>query len=506
MRLESMLIINKSALMIHAISKDYSNPLIKITAKLLLVLMFAILSSCATLKPEMPKIAQKEVPTEKVTSSTINIPIKVNIKQFEGLVNKSIPNELFSQSGIDAGHGITMQLEVKRDGNISLDTSNGKIDTTIPIYIKGRVNWKSEANVDKKIGSINLNFNVYKVDHHEDFDAKIILKTSTLLNIDKNWNINAITASDFQLSQAPSVDVLGFKITFAKLASDNIKSQLPLINSVINSQIKSLYDLRKEAKNYWNVVKAPVLFSDKPVKIWGIFEPESFNFATPVSLDNKTLLLNFSLVSKMKSFVGENPPITQNGDLIPLKNDKAIKTDFNLNLPVYVEIKTLEKLACDNVVNKEFDIPSMNRKVKVKSLVLYGMGEDLVCRLNIESKKTKGDIFLVSKLAYNPELKTVYAKDLDFDVNTSNLLYNKASWLVNKLFLSSIEKNLTYNASEILEKSRIEAENAINNTKVSDMIKISGKINKLAVDNIYTETDFLKINTNITGNLNVEIK
>ncbi len=488
------------------LKQDKSTVFIRIVGILSFVMLAIILSSCATLKPGMPNLIEKSTPADSVKSSIVNIPIKINIKQFEDMVNKSIPNDLFSQSGIDAGHGITMQLSVKRDGAITLDTSNGKINTTIPIFIQGGVDWKSEANVKKTIGSVNLDFNVYKVSHHEDFDAKIILKTSTLLNIDKNWNINALTESDFQLNKAPSVEVLGFKITFAKLATDNIKSQLPLINSVINKQIRSLYDLRKDANNFWNVIKAPVLFSDNPVKVLGIFEPESFNFAPPVSIDNKTLLLNFSLASKIRTYVGDNPPIPKNGELIPLKNEKITKNDFNLNLPVFIEMKALEKIASDNIVNKVFDVPGTGKKVLVKSLSLSGMGDYVVCKLNIESKKTKGDIYLISKLAYNPETKVVYVKDLDFDVKTSNLLYNKASWLVNKLFLSYIEKNLKYNASEVLEKSRIETEKAINNTKVNNMIAVIGKINKLAVENISTETDYLKINTNISGNISIELK
>jgi len=451
-------------------------------------------------------MVEKINPAENIVSSTINIPVKLNVKKFESLINSNIPNVLVSEPNIDAGHGITMQLEVKRDGLITLDTSNGKINTTIPIYIKGRVNWKSEANVDQKIGSVKLAFNVYKVDHHEDFDAKIILKTSTMFNIDKNWNIKTITDSDFQLNKAPSIDILGFKITFAKIASDNIKSQLPLINSTIDSQIKGLCDLRKEANNYWNLIKAPVLLSEQPVKIWAMFEPESFNFALPVSTDNKTLLLNLSLVSKIRTYIGDNPPVPKNGNLIPLKNEKSSKNDFNLNLPVYVEMKALEKIARDNVVNQEFDIPGTDRKVLIKGLSLYGMGDIVVCKVNIESKKTKGDIYLTSKVAYNPETKIVYVKDLDFDVNTSNLLYNKASWLVNKLFLSYIEKNLSYNASDILEKSRVETEKAINNVKVNELVKINGQIKQLSVENISTETDFLKINTNITGNLSIEVK
>lgn len=484
--------------------KQYSK--IKTILRVIPIFMFFILSSCVTLKPEMPKVPEKINPAEPVNPSTINIPIKINIKQFESILNKSVPNDLFSESDIDAGHGVTMQLDVKRDGAITLETINGKVNTTIPIYIKGRVNWKSEANVNQKLGSYNLAFNVYKLSHHEDFDAKIILKTSTLINIDKNWNLLAITDSDFQLNKAPSVEVLGFKITFAKIASDNIKSQLPLINKAINDQIKSALDLRKEASNYWNMIKAPVLFSEQPVKIWGIFEPESFNFASPVSLDNKTLLLNISLISKVKTYVGDNPPNPVNGQLIPLKNEKANKNDFNINLPVYVEMKALEEIAKQNILNQEFDLPGTDRKVKIKTLSLYGMGDIVVCKVYIESKKTKGDVYLVSKLVYNPETKEIYAQDLDFDVNTSNLLYNKASWLVNKLFLSKIEKNLRYNTTEILEKSRLETEKAINNTKVNEMISITGKIDQLQVENISTETNFLKINTHITGSIGVELK
>lgn len=486
--------------------KNKSYRLLPVNIQFLLLILTLLLSACGTIKPEPPKSIEKEKAQEIFTSSTINLPVKINIKQFEPLLNKGVPVELYKETGMDVGHGITMDLEVRRDGNITLETVNGRINTCIPLYIKGRANWKAEANVNQKLGSVNLNFNVYKIDKSQDFDTKIIFKTSTLINVDKSWTLNAQTDSDFQLSQAPYIEILGFKITFGKIAADNIKSQLPMINSQINKQIKDMYDLKTEIRKNWNLLRNPILFSDNPVKVWGIFEPESFNFAPPASPDNKTLLLNFSLTTKIKSYIGENPPKPANGDLIPLKNDKMAKSDFNLNLPVFIELKAFEKIAKDNLLNKEFDIPNTNRKVLVKDLTLYGMGDIVVCKLNIESKKTKGEIYLTSKLGYNPDTKVLFIKDLDFDVNTSNLLYNKASWLVNKLFLSYIEKNLTYNTGDMLEKARIETEKAINNTKINEMITITGKVNKLFIDNISTETDFVKVNTNISGSLNVDIK
>ena len=96
------------------------------------------------------------------------------------------------------------------------------------------------------------------------------------------------------------------------------------------------------------------------------------------------------------------------------------------------------------------------------------------------------------------------SKNLDFDVNTNKILVNKASWLINKLFLSTIEKQLACNVSNNLDKAKLETENAINNLQINKLIKVYSKINNLTIMSINTQTDFIKINTKINGTLNME--
>jgi len=456
------------------------------------------------LNPVKPNLQVKNS-IESVKESTINLPIKIDIHPFEELINNQIKNDLLYKSGIHVGNGISLQLDVKRDGKINLNTTDGRINTQIPIYIKGRAEWKEEVRIKKNMGLFKVNWDVGTISHHEDIEARVTISTSTILKIDENWNIIAETNSDFNLNQAPSIQILGFNISFASIAKDNIRKQLPAINNLIDTEAKKLYNLRREAEKYWKELETPLLLIEKPVKIWAILEPSHFNFAPPKSLNINTLELNLALNTKINTYIGNEPPLPNLGNLVPVSNAETNRSDFNINLPVVIALTELEKVAQKELVDQIYPIPNTNRKVLIKQVEIYGVGESLVFKVNIKSKKTKGNVFLIGKLHYNSETQELSVKDLVFDTKTNKVLINKASWLINEIFIKTVEKKLVYNTASDLQKAKKIAEQAINEIKLNELMTLHGHINEFKVNHLYTETDVIKLISCIRGNIRMDI-
>jgi hypothetical protein len=464
------------------------------------VAVMAALNSCVVLKPTIPTLPDVSYKPEK-KESVLNLPVKVDFNTVERIVNEKVPINLFSQKDINVGNGVKLQLEVVREGAITFSTSYGNIITSLPIYVKGKVTMNNEVKVGL-FGFVNKAVNVSKT---QDFETKINVTATTRLRIDQDWNIKPTTTSDFTITQPPKVNIMGFTISLGTITKQKLREQLPRLNSLIDEKIASSFDLHDQMTKYWESIRKPVLLTSTPVKVWGLFEPTQFNFAPPRSLNAKTIQFNLSVKTYIQSYIGENAPQPNCGPLLPLKNNSTKAENFNLNLPIAVEINQIKQIAEKEVVGKTFAIPNSSRTVTVNGIDVYGSGNKLVIKCNVKSKRIVGDIYLIGIPQYDKEKREIYMQDVDFDVNTNNLLAKKAAWLANAFFLKKIESKLHYSAGASLDEAKTKLESTLNNLKVDEHVKISSKVNALTIDSIHTAQDVIYMNANVSGNLNVSI-
>ena len=464
------------------------------------VAIMAALNSCVVLKPKIPTLPEVGFKPEK-KESTLNFPIKVDFNTIEHVVNEKVPVVLFSQSGIDLGNGIKLQIEVTREGAITFNTANGNIITSLPIHVKGQVAMKNEV----KLGLFGLASKSVRLSNSQNFDTKLTVTATTRMRIDQDWNLKPTTTSDFTINQPPSISIMGFSISLGSIMKQKLHEQLPRLNNMIDEKIASSFNLHNEMSHYWESVRKPVLLTTEPVKVWGLFEPTQFNFAPPRSIDSKTIQFNLSVKTYIQSYIGDNAPQPATGPLLPLKNNPAKAENFDLNLPVAIELKEIKKIAQKEIVGKTFQIPNSSRTVTVNDIDIYGSGNKLVIKCNVKSKRMVGDIYLIGIPQYNKEKRELYMQDLDFDVNTNSMLTQKAAWLVNAFFLKKIESKMRYAAGASLDEAKVKLENSLNTIKLDERIKISSKINNLTIESLNTDQDVIYLNANVAGSLNIAL-
>ncbi|MFA7401771.1 MAG: DUF4403 family protein [Bacteroidales bacterium] len=473
-------------------------------AKVLPFFIGFLLISCVTLKPQPPEVNTPVHPMQKLPVSTISVPVKIGVKQFEERINNHIPNDLYAQTGMKVGNGISMQLDVKRNDDIFLYTDEGKLWVNVPIQIKGKVEWNEERREKEKIGPIKVSWKVLTIKRQKDFDDKVVVKIQIELGVDENGHLKAETDSVFHLDRHTTLEILNKRINYASIAMDKIKKQLFPINALIDEQLKTMNNVNGLPDKFCKVLKTPLLLSDKPINVWVAFDIQNY-YPTPIrSIDSQTVALDMCMHTNIKSHVGITPPDVAMVDKIPLKYESSTNNVFAVSLPVFVMRKDFENKIKERLEHTSYTIPATNQKLIIKTLSIDAKGEIFIYKINISCKNIKGDLYLLGKLAYQPQTKMLYAETLNFDEHTDQLLCDKAAFLLNDTLLSSIRSKISYDVSPEMENAKRQTEQTFNNMKMDDSFRMIGKVNALSVESVIYEADFIKINTVVKGSFETD--
>lgn len=473
-------------------------------ATVLTLIIGFLLISCISLKPETPQIDAPIHPIQKLRVSTLCVPVKIGIKQFEERINEQIPKNLYTQTGMKVGNGISLQLNVKRNGDIYLYSDEGKLWVNVPIQIKGKAEWNDEKREKEKIGPIKVSWKVVTIKRQKEFDDEVVLKTQIKLGIDENGQLKAETDSVFHLDRQPALQTLNKRINYASIATDKVKKQLLPINALVDEQFKTMHNVTDLLNDFSKVLKNPLLLSEKPLKVWATFDIQN-SYPTPLrSIDSHTVALDLCLLTNIQSHVGITPPDVAMVDKIPFNYESSTNNVLALSFPVFVNRNDFEKKIKEKLEHTSYAIPPTNQKLIVKTLSIDAKGEVFIYKINISCKNIKGDLYLLGKLAYHPQTKMLYAETLDYDEHTVRLLRDKAAFLLYDSLLSSIRSNITYDVSAEMENAKQQTEQAFNNIKIDDSSRMTGKVNDLSVESVFFEEDFIKINVFLKGSFEVK--
>jgi hypothetical protein len=451
--------------------------------------------SCGTsLKTERPEI-NNELYEAPVAESYMNIPIQINLYNLSVEANSDIPQQLYKQDSIDVGSNVKIDLDIKRRGKISITTSNGNINTSIPIHIQGKASFSAKA-----CGICP------RIEHSQPFDAELTIITSTKLAIDNQWEIKTQTSADFIVDKAPCINIIGIPICFASLTREKLKKLLPQINTFVDEKINKTYNLKNEAEKYWEQFTKPMQILDKPVSIWIVFQPTEFNFAPPISIDYNNLLLTLGLKSKIKTIVGDKPEPSEPGLLPAIQNVPAKDNQFEINIPVAIDLKEVNKITKKEISGKTFTIPTLKRDVKIRDIDIIGSGKTLIIRTSIESKKIRGDVYILADPVFIDSTRCLKVENLRFDAKTNNILANKADFLLNSFFIKSIQKKIVFNLSKNIDNMRTQLEKSVSTLPFNNRVTLKAEIRNFSVHEILFNPGYAFLNVKVSGGLAINVQ
>lgn len=438
-------------------------------------LFFLIISLCScaglpTLTAERPREEAFRTALKKETS-TLNIPIEVSTDDIARVLNQTVRKELYKGTTRIRG----LSAELVRNGSIIVSASDDYLFIALPI-------------------SMSLNYSIF-----ETKSVPLNLKFRVKAAITPDWRLHTeityLGLSD-QLAEEVGIGPLSFKPR--SIVEGLTQPVQKMLSDLVTQKINDLFPLNMQVAKVWERVQKPVLL-DKIYSAWLKLTPREV-VLYPLYARNNMVRLSVGISTLAELVVGLEP-LAQ--PLLPLPNLRQVNSfdkSFRISLNADLFYKDLRAIAAPLLLGKHFD--SDGKDVVIKGFDLYGNGDKIVVKLQTEGS-LEGLFYLTAKPAFNQFTNIFSVEDVDFDMQTQDLLLQSADWFLHGSIREKIREKLNMNLTKQLEQSRKAAGDKLVRLQLVEHIFLKGAISNFKFSDMIVQKDKLSIQVYAEGEASI---
>ncbi len=459
---------------------------IKHTDYFLAVLLFISISSCKTIQPNAPLRGSGKIPSIPEFTSQIIIPIKADLSNYFLMAEKSVPTE--NKGEENPCEGLRYAYLFKR-GPLNF---SGK-DKFLKLSLNGAYQVSGSYCAKCAYEKCLLKTPTFSCGVHEPM-RNISIGFISEVGLSSTYRLQTKTSVDFIQPIDPC------KISFAniditeKLVSQ-IRTSLQQLAAEVDIQT-STYPFRKQIEEVWNK-----LSGEFPAGELGYFyiNPQSFSLSS-IQFDGKYLNVQTGIrcqpAFSLKSEQQQKKPLPDM-EKIGTENGFALFVDASLPYP------ELNRMAKRMLPDTTFVING--RSFHIDEISFMQAAENkLTTKIRFSGNK-KGTIYLTGTPVLDTLKNEVSMPDLDFDIDSKNILVKSASWILDGKIEKKLRKKMIFPLSTLMASTKKEAETAMNR-KLENGITLKGNINLLQTKYIYALPEKMIVRIKTTGMLSAEMK
>jgi hypothetical protein len=262
----------------------------------------------------------------------------------------------------------------------------------------------------------------------------------------------------------------------------------------VNRKVNEAFPLRIQVGRAWNAARKPVLL-DRKYNAWLRITPQEV-MLSPLYAQNDKVRVGIGISTFAELVVGPEPPAAPPAPLPNLKVVNNFDKSFRIALNADLYYSDILAIASPLLVNKRFD--SDGKSIVVKDFDLYGSGDRLVVKVATEGS-LDGVFYLTCKPCFDPQTNVFSVRDIDFDMNTKNLLLQSANWFLHGTIRDAIQEKLNMNLSKKLAESREMAQKAITRVNLAENVVLRGNITSLRFSDALVDKDRISIRVYTDG-------
>lgn len=456
----------------------------------LLGLFLLLFVSCKSINPEKPKYKGAPVLLPIATSS-VNIPIEIPLSYIEANLNKDWSNKLFSGKGMPLGSGIFTDIDVTRTGKITLlGIANNSLKVKIPMKLKG------DLKIEKKVFGQMLSTSI-------PFDELLQPEISFKPEIGRNWDLALNNVKIENWGKSMKYNLMGFEIDLDPI----IREQL---QAVLSQQLKASnlagLNFRSLAQTAWNTYGKPYPVEQEGVMTYFFTNPSKLKISEEVTSDQK-LKLYLGMEGEVFSQVGSEPKFTPSALPNIYFNDKT-ENKIDIILPLTIRYKDLDQYLNESLSGQSLKMDNSTQLIP-SNLSTQSFGDRILLKMDFRAlrkgkKEIKGELYFVAKPIFNPETESIQLEQVDFDVNTKNLLARSGSWMKQGQVIAQITKMAVYPIGDYLRDARKEMQKQ--GYFETDFATFRIKNPNLEVEGLYNTEEDIRLYLRSTGQMDVRLK
>jgi hypothetical protein len=412
-------------------------------------------------------------------SSTIRIPIKLNIQELENSLNEQLSEILYQDDSFSDGD--KMKVTARKDGTIKLDVDGSTLRYQVPLDL-----W---IQYDLGLGKVEAS-------------GRLNLDFATGYDIGTDWKLT--TQSELQgheWKEKPRVKLGGMSIPVQSIANLIIGRSSEKISTNIDDMVAASFQLDQAVADAWKLMFSPYEVSSE-YQTWLFVNPSDLGM-TPIRKEGGKLEATIIVQSQPELRFGpkpvDNPVIVLPAFKYRLLDDAAA-TGFQVFLDATLPYREAERLTKQNIQGERFE--QGRRSVLVEDIELYGQGNNLVVNLLL-SGSYNGRVYMTGEPVFNPRRNRIEVEDLEYTLDSKNFLLRSAAWLAKGTLKKKLQENMDYLLDYNLSDARTQMQEQLRDYEISTGVKLQGDLQELDLHNAYLTNDGIKVVMSIRGDLEI---
>lgn len=433
----------------------------------------------ASLKPEPSTNAPMAY---QMTTSTINMPMEITLKEIENQLNKSLNGLIYEDTDLNDDK---TEMKIWKTAPIKISEKNGKIESIIPLKIWSKFKYGTDFMGLNDTREIDLN-------------GTITLTSDVKLS---NWKMNTTSViENFDWNESPTILVAGKKVPITYL----INPTLSLFKSRVAKKIDAAIDKSCDFKPYVLDVleKMSTPFQTSEVyETWFKMNPIEM-YVTDAKIQKNKILMHLGLKCNMITMVGQSPKPGINREAITFKSVAKITEQSNVSVAAVSSYESASRIITKNFQGKEF--ASGSRKITIQNVELWAKDGKMIVALQMTGS-LDGTIYLTGIPNYNPITKEIYFDKMDYVLNTKGILTKTANWLLQGVIIKKIEANCRYSIKDNLAEGKKNMMPYLTNYSPMKGVFVNGTLSDFEFDKVELTNEAIIAFISTQGKINVSI-
>lgn len=237
----------------------------------------------------------------------------------------------------------------------------------------------------------------------------------------------------------------------------------------VDERIRTAAQLRHHVQGVWADAQQPIQASKD---VYLLLQPQSVA-ATPPSGKGTTVTTTVSLTLRPRVVIGDRPQVRE----LPLPNSGHTTPGRGFHVALVAELpyESANEILARKLVGRQFDV--RGHKVRVRGARLYGGGDKVVLAVKLGGD-ARGELYFVGTPQFDPQTQVVSVPDLDYSVESRQVLPQVADWLLYDQLRDQMRDAAHFDVSDRVEKIRHDV-NAALNRNLGRSVRMSGGLDAI---------------------------
>ncbi|MFN6049039.1 MAG: DUF4403 family protein [Bacteroidota bacterium] len=444
-----------------------------------------LFSACGSIQPEAPTTANQIVPVKPMPSvaSTINIPIRIELKPFIKLADQSFEKEF--KGADNPCSGLRYQYKLKREP-IQLSGKGKTVFLGLDVAYGFSGEYCAGCVFDNCINPPIP----FSCGWGEETLRRAKIKLKSDVELTSNYRIKSSTS----FTEFTPIDPC--RVTFAQININDvlmgqIRPELGNLAKMIDTEIGK-QDLKPYILPVWKALQEDIQI---PSTGYLRFQPQSLS-VSEINMNGSVLNFNVGLtaIPTIQS-TPWNKPSSGLPTLSPYKKGSGFEvyTDLKMNYD------SLSKQLFDIMKTESYALGK--EKINITSLRLFPAGEKLGVAVGFAGTK-KGMFYLLGNPAFDNSKASLALKNVEYDIATKNVLIKTAKWMMDETIRKKLEEQMVFDLSDLMNLTKKSIAESLNQT-MDGGIKIKGTLKSLEINGWSLQQDALWVRAKTLGDIQV---